>query len=245
MTPLRTGLVALALSSPAWAQTTHDIDIPGLSFSPADIVIQVGDTVRWTNSDFNIHTATELNGFLWDSGVLSSGQTFEFTFDATFVANNPVPGGVYDYFCQIHPSMLGTITVQDGLGTLFCSPANANSSGAPASLSASGSPVIASNDVQFEVAGLPTSQFGYFLMSESQATIAISNGILCLGAQQFRFNQFVLNSGATGTMSFSPNLAGGLPSGVALQAGDTWHFTLWFRDGQRSNFSDAISITFE
>ena len=40
----------------------------------------------------------------------------------------------------------------------------------------------------------------------------------------------------------------GIPSGsgfVAVQPGETWNFQCWYRDGATSNFTDAVSITFE
>ena len=60
-----------------------------------------GTTVTWTNAGAVIHTTTSSNG-LWDSGVLDSGQTFNFTF---------TQAGSFPFFCNIHPSMMATITV--------------------------------------------------------------------------------------------------------------------------------------
>jgi len=64
-------------------------------------VINVGDTVTWTNNDKAPHTATSNTG-VWDSGILNNGQMFSFQF------MNP---GVFPYFCGIHAGMKGTITV--------------------------------------------------------------------------------------------------------------------------------------
>jgi len=139
--------------------------------------------------------------------------------------------------------------VDPGLGTIYCSPANSNSTGGPAVLSSDGSPSINDNDVNFTVAGLPDNQFGYFLMADSQAFVpffAGSQGNLCLGSPLVRFAANVLNSGATGEVSFSPNLAN-LPNGTFMLPGDTWNFQMWYRDnnpGSTSNTSDAVSILF-
>jgi plastocyanin len=78
-------------------------------FNPSPVNIGSGSTVLWTNNDNTAHTVTEgnpsgntpTNGF--DSGILSPGQTFKHTF------NKP---GTVDYFCRLHPFMLGQVIVK-------------------------------------------------------------------------------------------------------------------------------------
>jgi plastocyanin len=77
-----------------------EITIADFAFSGADSV-NVGDTVEVTNNDSVGHTWTAVDE-AFHSGTLASGDTFEFTFDEA---------GEFDYFCQIHPQMTGTITV--------------------------------------------------------------------------------------------------------------------------------------
>jgi plastocyanin len=72
-------------------------------FSPADITVDVGDTVIWRNGGQLPHTATDRGGE-FDSGFVEPGKEFEVTFDSV---------GQYEYFCTIHPEMVGTITVQE------------------------------------------------------------------------------------------------------------------------------------
>lgn len=67
---------------------------------PKAITIKVGDTVEWINQDGNAHTVT---GEGFDSGELTQGASFSYTFDQP---------GSYNYQCTIHPSMTGTINVQ-------------------------------------------------------------------------------------------------------------------------------------
>ncbi len=62
----------------------------------------VGDTIDVVNADSVTHTWTASEG-AFHSGNLSPGDTFTFTFDQP---------GEFDYFCQIHPSMSGSITVE-------------------------------------------------------------------------------------------------------------------------------------
>ena len=73
-----------------------------MEFTPSSLTVSVGDTVTWTNKDTMAHTATADNG-TFDSGNLSPGETFSFTFDTA---------GTYTYKCNIHSSMTGTIIVE-------------------------------------------------------------------------------------------------------------------------------------
>ena len=91
---------------------THEVQVGNFFFSPQELTIKAGDTVRWVWAD-GIHTSTsgdpedpETTGDVWDGPVTSQNTTFEFTFPDT---------GVFPYFCAVHPSsMKATITVQAG-----------------------------------------------------------------------------------------------------------------------------------
>ncbi|MFP5501929.1 MAG: cupredoxin domain-containing protein, partial [Candidatus Sericytochromatia bacterium] len=72
-------------------------------FQPQSVTIQTGATVSWQNQGVTVHTATANNGE-FDTGDVSSGQS---SGGVTF--NQP---GVYQYTCQYHPQMKGTIVVQ-------------------------------------------------------------------------------------------------------------------------------------
>jgi len=82
------------------------------AFSPNPINVKVGGTVTWTNKDTQAHTvvsgtgSTDPNkGKVFDSGLttlIQPGKSFSHTFTAA---------GTIPYFCQIHPSMVGKITV--------------------------------------------------------------------------------------------------------------------------------------
>jgi hypothetical protein len=132
------------------------------------------------------------------------------------------------------------------LGQEYCGPATNNSSGMPALLTASGSPVIANNDVNFLVEQLPLNKFGYFVMGQSQGFIPVGQGFLCLSLPFVRFNQDILDSGTTGQMVFSPDLMN-LPAGTVFTPGATWSFQCWYRDtnpGNTSNLTNGIEILF-
>jgi len=85
-------------ASPAADKNT--ILIQSYKFQPAELTIQKGDTVTWINQDSVGHTVT---GAGLDSGLLTKGQSFKFTFTQT---------GVFEYLCSPHPSMKGKIIVQ-------------------------------------------------------------------------------------------------------------------------------------
>ena len=85
---------------------TVEVDIPSISYDPAEVTVKAGTTVKWTNSDDLPHTVTKDGGAGpdFDSGDLEpGGGEFEQTFDE--------PGTV-DYVCTIHPGQAGTVTVE-------------------------------------------------------------------------------------------------------------------------------------
>jgi plastocyanin len=76
-------------------------------YIPAEVTINVGDTVTWSNDDSAAHTVTSgtPNGGpdgIFDSSLFMAGKTFTHTFDNT---------GEYHYFCMVHPWMTGKIQV--------------------------------------------------------------------------------------------------------------------------------------
>ena len=98
--------------------TTHTVDIPegtavpgceesNLCYLPADITINAGDTVDWINVDTAAHTVTSGSpadgpSYVFDSSLVIANANYSFTFD---------DAGSYDYFCMVHPWMLGSVTV--------------------------------------------------------------------------------------------------------------------------------------
>jgi hypothetical protein len=133
----------------------------------------------------------------------------------------------------------------------YCT-ANPNSTGLPAVMSVSGSPIITDNNFTITASRMPKFEWGYFLMAGSQGfipNVGGSGGNLCLGFPFYRFSKFptgqIISSGADGTFSFSPNLTN-LPQGVVFMIGETWDFQAWYRDGaaSTSNFTDGIEVMF-
>lgn len=78
-----------------------------LTFSPANVTIAPGTTIRWRSQSNMLHTVTPDGHDEWDEVSLdASGQIFHHTFDAE---------GVFDYFCFPHVAqgMTGTVTVEN------------------------------------------------------------------------------------------------------------------------------------
>jgi len=77
-------------------------------YDPEIIDVTVGTTILWENVDSTMHTATSGNpdsgaDGVFDSDILSTGDTFEFTF---------TDAGNYEYYCILHPWMVGTVNVE-------------------------------------------------------------------------------------------------------------------------------------
>jgi nitrite reductase (NO-forming) len=81
------------------------------SYSPNPINIQVGTTIVWSNIDNNMHTVTSGTpntvsaGELFDSGLtalIMPSKTYSHKF---------VHPGEFSYFCRVHPTMVGKVTV--------------------------------------------------------------------------------------------------------------------------------------
>ncbi len=80
----------------------ESVAIKGFAFAPQTIKAKVGQKITWSNDDSAAHTVTAKSGGELDSGPIAQGSSFSFT---------PQQAGTIEYFCEIHPSMLGTIEV--------------------------------------------------------------------------------------------------------------------------------------
>ena len=79
-----------------------EVIIQGSTFIPDTQNIPAGALVLWYNDDSIDHTITARDNS-FDSGMISPNETFEYTFE------QPVE---VEYYCKIHPSMVGKITVE-------------------------------------------------------------------------------------------------------------------------------------
>jgi nitrite reductase (NO-forming) len=81
------------------------------AYSPNPIEVKLGNTVVWTNDDSNMHTVTSGTpnspdaGASFDSGItslLTTSKTYSHKFTTV---------GEFDYFCRLHPTMVGEVKV--------------------------------------------------------------------------------------------------------------------------------------
>ncbi len=144
--------------------------------------------------------------------------------------------------------------ISDGpVGTLYCAPAVANSTGLPGTLAGFGSDVVSDNNLTLTATQMPTNQFSYYLVSETQASIPMpggSQGTLCVSGDVGRYISQVGSTGAAGEFSITVDLtAVPSPTGTfSVAAGQTLNFTAWYRDVNpttTSNFTDGLEITFQ
>jgi plastocyanin len=85
----------------------------GLSFTPQDVSVEVGDVVQWTNTDgFAPHTATEDHN-LWDlGGNYGATPANPPGFGPGASVQREFEAGTFSYFCRVHPTdMKGTVAV--------------------------------------------------------------------------------------------------------------------------------------
>ena len=111
---------ALAPLSAKAATIQVQVGQGGLKFTPANVMIQVGDTVEWVWDALDHSSTSGTPGHpdgLWDSGILNTGATFSFTFTSA---------GTFNYFCTPHGAccgMIGTVTVTEAIDTVTVSKA--------------------------------------------------------------------------------------------------------------------------
>jgi plastocyanin len=78
------------------------------AYQPNPVNVKAGGTVAWANEDTVVHTVTSGSGFNdqnlgreFDSGFLGKGFSHIF-----------FKPGVFPYFCEIHPTMVGKVIVR-------------------------------------------------------------------------------------------------------------------------------------
>jgi plastocyanin len=96
---LRPRSVTAAQEKPA----TKEVTIDNFSFTPAQLEIPAGTEVTWINKDDVPHTVVSDDHKSFKSRALDTDEKFSFTFSTP---------GTYDYFCSVHPKMVGKIVVK-------------------------------------------------------------------------------------------------------------------------------------
>ena len=101
MLPLAVACTLFGLAAPASAAEIT-IKIDNFVFVPDTVTIKPGDVVTWQNVDDIPHLIASKKPGAFRSKALDTDDKFTFTFTTE---------GTYDYFCGLHPHMLGKIIV--------------------------------------------------------------------------------------------------------------------------------------
>jgi plastocyanin len=87
------------------------------AYAPNPVHANVGDTVVWTNKDSTIHTATSGNPSDGPTGLFGgSASAPSLIAPATKQTFTFFEAGEYPYYCVLHPTMVGTVLVEDSSG---------------------------------------------------------------------------------------------------------------------------------
>jgi plastocyanin len=79
------------------------VTIDNFFFTPATLTVKAGTTVTWTNKDDIPHGIGATNNAFPKSKALDTDDSYSFTFTTP---------GTYQYFCYLHPKMVGSIVVE-------------------------------------------------------------------------------------------------------------------------------------
>lgn len=96
------------------APLTFEVPVQGNAFVGGTFTIKVGDTVQWVHRDGTVPRSVTAEDGSFDSseGLPCPGpgrmtRVARSTFSHTFATM-----GMFGYYCEVHPSMTGTVTVE-------------------------------------------------------------------------------------------------------------------------------------
>ena len=92
----------LAFGAVAAQDATNVVTIDNFTFSPKELTVAVGTTVKWVNHYDIPHTVVEKKT-TFRSKALDTDDSYSFTFASA---------GTFDYFCALHPYMVGKVIVK-------------------------------------------------------------------------------------------------------------------------------------
>ncbi len=102
MGPIVGALLAFGTVAAEEAKDANVVTIDNFVFTPPELTVAVGTTVKWVNHDDIPHTVVDKNK-AFRSKALDTDDAYSFTFASA---------GTYDYFCGLHPHMQGKIIVK-------------------------------------------------------------------------------------------------------------------------------------
>jgi len=86
----------------ATKKDANEITIDNFTFTPKELTVAVETTVKWVNHDDIPHTIVEKKT-TFRSKALDTDDSYSFTFTSA---------GTFDYFCGLHPHMVGQVIVK-------------------------------------------------------------------------------------------------------------------------------------
>ena len=86
----------------AAAQDANTVIVKDFLFTPKELTVPVGTTVKWVNTDDIPHNVVDKDKS-FRSKPFDTNETSSFTF---------AKAGTFNYFCSLHPQMVGTVIVQ-------------------------------------------------------------------------------------------------------------------------------------
>ena len=92
----------LAFGAVAAQDATNVVTINNFTFSQKELTVAVGTTVKWVNHYDIPHTVVEKKT-TFRSKALDTDDSYSFTFASA---------GTFDYFCALHPHMVGKVIVK-------------------------------------------------------------------------------------------------------------------------------------
>jgi plastocyanin len=96
-------VVGAMLAAAAAAQDAANvITIDNFTFTPPEMTVAVGTTVKWVNHDDIPHLVVNKDK-AFRSKALDTDDSFSYTFASA---------GTFDYFCGLHPHMVGKVIVK-------------------------------------------------------------------------------------------------------------------------------------
>ena len=98
---LTVSVVGLAIAQ-SWEDDPTVIPMSGNTFLRPEVTIPAGTTITWVNFDGEFHDVIERSAFLFESPLVNTGEMFQLTFNTE---------GIYQYVCDLHGNMEGTIIV--------------------------------------------------------------------------------------------------------------------------------------
>jgi plastocyanin len=100
--PVIGAMVAFGTVAAEEAKDANVITIDNFSFGPGELTVAVGTTVKFVNHDDIPHNIVNKDK-VFRSKPLDKDDSYSYTFASA---------GTFDYFCGLHPKMVGKIIVK-------------------------------------------------------------------------------------------------------------------------------------